>query len=337
MRVLLAIVVALAVGWSGWWWWHAAMRERAVEGWLVERRTAGWVAEAGTVGITGFPNRLDLIVQDLALGDPLANWSWTAPEFQVLSLTYQPHHVIAVWPGTQTVASPFETVEVVSARMRGSVVFVPRPGLALDRSTIEIDDMRLEGRSGWSATLAKAVLATRRSDGDDAQPFAYDIAFDAEALQLPAGWTGAVDRSGLLPAAMERAIVDATLAFDRPWDRDAVEGPMPVLEAVEIRDLRMNWGSLDLRGRGAVVADDQGYARGTIDFRARNWREMLDIAVGTGMIGRNVAGAVETGLGLLARLSPDRNSIDVPLTFENGRTRLGPIGMGAAPRLAQRP
>jgi hypothetical protein len=109
-----------------------------------------------------------------------------------------------------------------------------------------------------------------------------------------------------------------------------------VLERVSIRDMRLLWGSLDLRARGELTTDARGYAEGRLDLRARNWREMLRVAVNAGMIGENMAGAVETGLGLLARLSSDRNTIEVPLAFQNGETRLGPIVIGEAPRLARR-
>jgi hypothetical protein len=336
MRILLAIVVAAALGWSGWWWWNASMRETAVEDWLAERRADGWVAEAGAVGVQGFPNRLDLIVEALVLADPEAEWSWTAPEFQVLSLTWKPHHVIAVWPGEQVFATPHETVRIASERLRGSVVFMPRPGLALDRATVEIGGMRLAGEAGWEATLGEGILAVRRAEGEAAPEHGYDLSLVAEGLALPESWTAGLGRSGVLPARMEAAELDAVVDFDRRWDRQAIEEDNPRLEAVAIRDLRVNWGRLDLRGRGDLVADAEGYAEGRIDLRVRNWREMLEVAVAAGMIGEQAASAAEVALGLMARMTSDPNSIQVPLVFEDGEARLGPIPVGAAPRLARR-
>jgi hypothetical protein len=336
MRALFAIVVLAALGWSGWWYWAASTREAALVGWLDERRAAGWVAEAEDITVNGFPNRVDAIVTALELADPRSGWSWTAEEFQVLSLSYKPHHVIAVWPGEQIVASPYETTRIQSELMRGSVVFDPRPGLPLNRSTIEIEGMQLTGDSGWTASLAKGVLATKRSEPGTAPDFSHDVGFRAEALTLPSAWTTGIERAGLLPSAIEAADLDATLVFDRPWDQRAIEAENPVLERVSIRDMRLLWGSLDLRARGELTTDARGYAEGRLDLRARNWREMLRVAVNAGMIGENMAGAVETGLGLLARLSSDRNTIEVPLAFQNGETRLGPIVIGEAPRLARR-
>jgi hypothetical protein len=341
MRALLAIVLLAAAAWSGWWWFNASMRETAIEDWLAERRADGWVAEAADVSVNGFPNRLDLTVTELALADPAEGWSWEAPFFQVMSLTWKPHHFIAIWPTEQVFASPYERAEIAASRMRGSVVFVPGLDLALERSTVEIDELAITGDAGWTASLGRAVLSTRRAEGERASgAHHYDLNFTAAGLALPEEWAADLDRAGVLPTRMEAAEIDATLAFDRAWDRHAIEERNPAIDGIVVRDLRLSWGRLDLRGRGEVTADARGYAEGYLDLRVRNWQEMLEIAVSADLIGRSTARAVETGLGLMARLGGSRNAIDVPLIFENGRTFIaGPIGsiaIGDAPLLTSR-
>jgi hypothetical protein len=332
MRTLLAIVILAALGWSGWWFLQAQLRDRALTGWLDERRAAGWVAEAADVRVTGFPNRVDSIVTDLSLADPDAGWSWTADELQILSLSWKPQHVIAVLPGTQLVATPATTLTATSDLLRGSVIFRPTPRLELDRSTFEIEGMAIGSDAGWTAEIGKAILATRQSAGDGAPPFAHDVAFTAENLRLP----DFPNAGGVLPPALEAVRLDTMLTFDRPWDRTTVEGDNPVFEAVEVRDMSLNWGRLDLRGRGTLGVDPDGFAEGTLQLRARNWAEVLEIAETSGALDPTLASALRAGLGLMARLGGDANSLDVPLAFEDGMTRLGPIPLGPAPVLARR-
>ena len=331
MRALLAIVIVAALAWSGFWYWQAQARDRAVTDWLAERRAAGWVAEAADVRVTGYPNRADLVVTALDLADPGEGWSWQAEELQVLALSYKPHHVIAVLPGEQVVATPYDAIRVTSDLLRGSVIFRPTPRLELDHSTFEIEGMRLAGDSGWTAGIGKAILATRQAGGT---PFAHDVAFDAQGLALPPATTERI--GGVLPAEIGQVGLDATLAFDRAWDRPAIEGENPVLEGVEVRDLTLTWGKLDLRGRGTLGIDAEGFAEGRLDLRARNWREMLDVAETAGMLDPTLAGAVRAGLDLIARFGGDGETLNVPLDFSGGRTSLGPIPLGPAPRLAQR-
>jgi hypothetical protein len=335
MRRLVAIVATVvllaALAWSGWWVVQARARDRALTAWLAERRAAGWVAEAEDVRVRGFPSRVDSIVTGLSLADPAAGWSWAADEFQVLSLSYRPWHVIAVLPGQQVVATPFDTLHLTSEALRGSVIFRPSPRLELDHMTFEIGEMGIVSDAGWTAGIGEAILATRAAA--DGTPFAHDLAFNAERLSVPRLAAGA---AGVLPETIGSISLDATLAFDRPWDRTSVEGDNPALEGVTVRDLALTWGKLDLRGRGTLAVDAGGFAEGRLDLRARNWREMLDIAERAGALDPTLAGAMRAGLGLIARLAGDRNAIDVPLDFAGGQTRLGPIVLGPAPVLARR-
>ena len=187
-----------------------------------------------------------------------------------------------------------------------------------------------------SARPAGRRRSARRSSPPAGRPthapsFAHDLAFNAEDLALPAGLTGRIDPRGLLPATIGTAGLDATLAFDRPWDRAAIEGDNPVLEEVRIKDLSLTWGKLDLRGRGTLAVDAEGYAEGRLDLRARNWRDMIEMAEAAGALDPTLAGAIRAGLELVARLSGDRDALDVPLEFADGRTRLGPSS-SAPPR-----
>lgn len=335
MRVLLAIVVLAALGWSGFWFWNASMRERALAGWLEERRAAGWVADA-EVRVTGFPNRVDAVVTNLDLANPAEGWSWTAPEFQILSQTWKPHHVIAVWPDHQVIATPYDTITLTSSRMVGSAVFEPSLRLGLDHSTIELRDVAATGAAGWQAGLGEALLSVRKSPEAGAAPFTYDVDFNAKALTPPAAWISGIERSGLLPAAIDGGHLAASLTFDRPWDRPAIEGEPPALRSMDISELRFNWGALDLSGAGTLGVDAEGFAEGRLDLSANNWRGMLDVAERSGAISQALASTLRAGIGLYASLSGNRgDSLKIPLDFENGQARLGPVPIGQAPMLGR--
>ena len=335
MRIIIAIIALAALAWTGWWFFIANAKEAALNAWLAERRAAGWVAEAEAIDVGGFPYRVDTTVRGLELANPNAGWAWSAPEFQFLTLAYQPNHLIAIWPPEQSFATPLGTTQVRSETMRGSVIVEPNLGLALDRATIDLQGVALTGDGDWRIGVAKAILATRQAEGPDAAPFAHDVAFTAEGLALPEAWVR-FDRAGVLAPVIETAKFDVLATFDRPWDRAAIEGEPALLEAMEIRDMTFTWGKLDLRGKGALVADSRGFAEGRIDLRARNWEQMLEVAEDSGALDGGVASALRAGLGLLARLGGGDDTLDVSLDFSDGRTFLGPVPIGPAPRLVGR-
>ncbi len=336
MRALLAIVILAALGWSGFWYFQATARDRAITHWLEERRADGWIAEAADVSVAGFPSRVDTTVTGLALADPEAGWSWHADTLEILGLTYKPHHIIAVLPGEQIVATPYQTIRAESDLLRGSVLFRPTTRLELDHSTFEIENMRLSGDGGWTAGIGKAIFATRQAEGEGVAPFSHDLSFNAEGLTLPPDVASRLPTSAVLPGELGHLSLDALLTFDRPWDRPAVEAGSPTLEAVEVRSLTVDWGKLDLSADGTLTADARGYAEGHLDLRARNWRQMLDAAEQAGLVNPAIAGAARAGLGLVAGLGGGGDEIRVPLDFSGGEARLGPIPLGPAPILARR-
>jgi hypothetical protein len=329
MRFILAIVTVAALGWTGWWWFIASAKENAIENWLAGRRADGWVAEASAIEVKGFPYRVDTTLRELELANPDAGWAWSAPTFQFLTLAYEPNHIIAIWPQTQTIATPFGATGIRSENLMGSIVVEPNLRLALDRSAIEIEGLTLDLPGDDVISMTHAQFNTRQSDDI---PFAHEIAFSVDALGLPKDWLGGASRAGLAPV-IDTGRIDAVATFDRPWDRPAIEGEPPALLSLEIRDVTLAWGELNLRGRGDLVADAEGYAAGSLEVRARNWKQMLTVAEQSGALSSGVASAIRGGLGLIASLGGDANSLDAPLEFEGGRMFLGPIPIGRAPRL----
>jgi hypothetical protein len=334
MRKLLWAVLIAAAAWSAWWIIGSTIKERAILGWLEERRATGWVASTGSLNVVGYPNRFDTRITDIELADPAQGWAWSAPEFEILALSYQPNKVIAIWPQEQSWSNPFGTVRILSEDMRGSIAFRPSTALELDALTVDIKGLKLAG-PGWDAGLESGIVATRRATDAASTDFAHDLAITARNVTLPDTWQALADRSGALPEIFSEAALETTLRFDRAWDRHAIESRSPLLTGFHLDKLRLNWGDLQLDAQGDITIDDQGYFAGELQFRARNWRDVLQVLVDSGALSTEVGGLIRRGLGLLAGLSGDPRTIDATMTFADGGAYIGPIRVGFAPRLAR--
>jgi hypothetical protein len=335
-RILIGAVALAAAGWTGWWFLGVAAHDAALNGWLADRRAEGWQAEAADLTTRGFPNRFDTRLTDLRLADPEVGWAWDAPFVDILMLSYQPNAAVIALPPEQTLAAPGAKATLASELLRGSIRFVPGPSLALGRLSVEGRGLALTG-PGWTAGAARIDAHLRQAEAGTAPENGYDVYLGAENVALPAFVRDRLDPAGGLPETAQTLRVDARAAFDRPLDRFAVEDAPPQPVAISLTAFEAVWGALALKASGRVRADAQGYAEGTLDVRAENWREMLDLAVRSGAVGRDMAGLIEQGLGLLAALSGGGDAIEAPVRFENGRAWIGPIPLGAAPRMvAQR-
>lgn len=334
MKLLLGAVVAAGLAWSAYWFLGASTKERALAAWLADREAEGWVVNVGDVTTRGFPNRFDTTLAPVELADPETGIAWTAPFFQIFALSYRPNHVIAVWPDRQTLASPFQALTLTSADLRASVVFDPGSALTLDRATIELDGLGIASSADWRAALMRGVVAVQQTE---TTPEAYRIGFEASGLSLPGRLREMLEDRGLASGAISALRLDATVTFDRPWDRRAIEERRPQPVRIRLEEARGTWGELDLRLAGAVDVDERGRADGEITVQATNWREMLEIAKATGAVPEGLMPLLERGLETVAGLSGDRRTIDVPLELSDGQLRLGGfIPLGPAPVLRLR-
>ena len=333
MRKLLWVVLIAAIGWSAYWFIGARSTKLALETWFEARRAEGWQVEYSALTTRGYPNRFDTTVTDLMLTDPETGVSWSAPFFQLFSLSYDPTHIIAAWPNEQLIATPLQKITVETDEMTASVSIANVLSLSLDRATVVMKGARLSSSDDWDLGFETLNGAIRLSDGPD---FTYDIAISADALSPSDTIRELIDRAGKLPKRINGFELEQSITFDAPLDRTTIETARPAITALSLDKVRAEWGELELRATGALDVDAEGLPSGEILLNAKNWKDMLDMAVDAGAIEEGVASTAEIGLTLLSRLSGSKNTIDAPLSFRAGSMFIGPVPLGRAPRLVLR-
>lgn len=327
------VLVLAALGWGVYWWIGAAATERGIAAWLDARRAEGWTAEVSALDTRGFPNRFDTTFEDPTLADPETEVAWSAPWFQILSLSYKPTHVIAVWPQSQRLDLPDATLDIASERLRASLEMGASADLPWQRSVVEIAGLGLTSSNGWRASLADGQIALRETPEARGAPV-YDLAFNLSGLAPESDAIAGLRETMGLPEVIETLEAELTVTWDKPWNLSAIDDRRPQPRDVSLTRLAARWGDLALAGDGAFTVDAAGTPTGTFTLEATNWREILELAVATGALSEDVAPLVTAALETLARLGGDPDRLDVPLRFARGFTLLGPVPIGAAPVIA---
>ncbi|MFQ5623573.1 MAG: DUF2125 domain-containing protein [Paracoccaceae bacterium] len=335
MRGLIVLVLLAALGWSGYWWFASTAHENALRAWMNSQRAAGWTVEHDDLRVTGYPNRLDTHVGNLRIADPAAGWSWRAGQFQILSLSYKPNHIVAAWPGRQEISSRGNRYRVEGERIRASVILVPDTKLTLDRLTLEMLATTITGSDGSSTAIESGLISTRRSEMLDAPEYSYDLSVELDSVRFPEPAIRELGLAGLLPVNLSSVTSTVLLRFDEYWDRTTISPP-PTLLGIDILDFDARWGDVRLTASGAVDITPDGLAEGDLTLDVRNWRLLVKAAKKAGTIDRETAQALGSALGLLDGLDGKPDRIQVPLTFRNGRAFVGPVDVGAAPLLVYR-
>jgi hypothetical protein len=329
MRVLIWVSVVLVALWSGYWFVGQRAVDRATEGFFQSASRQGLVAEKAGHRVAGFPNRFDLTIDAPHLADPVKGLDWSAPFLQILSLSYKPWHVILAFPPEQVLTTPRDRLTIASdGKLQASLVVTPGPDLALDRTTLVGTGLAVTAEDGARLTAAELRFATRL---DPTRTNSHEIGLEVTGIAPDPGLTAALPD---LPPAIDRIRLDAFAGFSAPIDRHARQ-TRPDLTAFTLREAVLAWGALTVFVKGDLVFD-RGVPDGRLDVRIEGWRHLVGLMTATGLIKPEVAPTVERMLETLAAQSGDGTALNLPLAFNAGQMRLGPLPLGPAPWLVQR-
>jgi hypothetical protein len=331
-RVLLVLAAAVAL-WAAWWPLAAWRSVSATEGWLEARRDAGWQAEWADVEIRGFPLSYVRTILAPELADPDTGWAWRAPDITLARARHpelaQPGLVVQ-FPPEQEVRTPEQRLTVAGGLLQAEMR-LDGPEAQLEGATLTAQALGVTSDAGWQASLAAGRLTAIASA---AVPGVMTVTLSGEGLALPSETAERLRRADLAPGTVERIQGEAEVTFDRAWDIAALEETRPQPRRIVIKNAALRWGALDLRVAGTLDVGEGGVPDGELLVKATNWREILAAARATGTLPDGVADAAEGALELVSRLAGSPRTLDIPLVFRDGRTRLGPVPVGPTPLLS---
>ena len=325
MRVLIWITVLAAALWSGLWFAASSSIRSGTESWFAEQAARGVTAEKSSLVVQGFLSRVDVTVSDLVLADPSQGTGWRTPFVQVFSMSWKPWHLIAALPTGQVVLLPGQEISLDGQGMLASLELHPGVDLALNRSRFEAKVLQLISSAGWSVGAEQVFAATEE---DPSVVNTHRLGLKLQGITPDPVLVAA---SGL-PARAELLHLDAYASFTAPLDRHAGQSN-PRLSILDLREARLDWGSLQITAGGRMVAGADGLAEGVIEVRIAGWRQMLPLMVALGRTTADQAKVLERGLEVLAKAGGDPEVLNLTLRASGGQMALGPLPFGPAPRM----
>jgi hypothetical protein len=330
MRAISVFLVLVSSLWGGYWFVGSSALEKGMTSFLEQVATGNPDIDLAYASLAtqGFPNRFDTIITGIDLADTRSGIRWQAPEFRIFALSYKPNHIIADFPRTQTLILPTGPLAITSDEMRGSVVFNAETALGLNRSSFVIDNLHVDA-GNWQAVLEQGRFATRQADGREN---AYDISLQIDNIIPPRDVFTRYDPSRQIGETLTTLHLDALAGFDAPWNRFSLEQTPPNLTDIDLRAARLHWGLIELTANGSLAIGPDGIPSGILQTTVKNWRTLLYIAATNEWLPAKYVTATETVLKSLADASGAADTIELPLTFKNGKMSLGPLPLGPAPR-----
>ncbi|HEY0212210.1 MAG TPA: DUF2125 domain-containing protein [Paenirhodobacter sp.] len=281
-------------------------------------------ARGGAVTAAGFPVRIGVQVQDLALlGAPQVE----TPRLVATAPLWNPLD----WSGD--LALP---MVVTTGGMRFNVTGTSarvgvRPGYGADwpvraTSLALLDPAATYEAAGAPSLTAKALnLVALQQDGA-----AYRIHAAIDALALPPGLAASLTPTARFPDTIETVTADALVTFSTPFT--LTPQPAPQIDTLQIDMMRLIWGGHQIALSGTLTVDPAGQPEGTLQLRVQDWQQWLEFAQGALRIDRRAMPVLMILGNTLSRATGD-GTIVAPLVFRDGQMALGPVPLGPAPVL----
>lgn len=355
--VPFALLIALAVIWTGLWFYAASRAETAIAGWRAREAKSGRTYECGTQSISGFPFRIEVRCTEpvAELRGKNAQVVLKGADLIMLAQIYQPTLLIGEFKSPMTVADPGQPPAYVVNWSLGqsSVRGTPR---APQRGSLVFDNLKVQ-RPGSDAIVLNAKrleLHGRMAAGSATDNPVIDFGLRATAASAPE----------LHPIAA--APLDAEISATVRGLADFAPKPWPV----RFRELQQRGGRIDIVNarvqQGETIAVSSGSLglteRGNLDGQLtmtvvglEHVLKQLDLEAmvsqgrvgsaidkldrllpGLGGIARKNAGpGILVGLDAIGKRTTleGKPAVTVPLRFVDGRVMLGPLPVGRAPPL----
>ncbi len=365
----LAIVIALAVGWSWLWYYAASVADRTLGGWAEREAAAGRSYSCGSQSIGGFPFRIEARCLDPAaeIKSNQPPFGFTAKEVVFASEVFRPTLLHGEITGPLTVAPALgQPPGFVANWLHGRISV---SGLPPDPESVAVtvDKPRLDRGTGANSDML----------------FAADhVEFQSSIVAGSARNNPVIDTSGRFAAATAPSLhplLAAPLAgeFDavlrgfkdlspKPWaerfrEMQAVGG------AIEIKSLRIERPDAVIVGSGSLTVNEHGKLDGLVKVAIVGVEKIVPLLGVDRLIGQGIDrltgsnGQSSQGLGALDRLMPGlsgvvrdstnaslienlkkmgqpteidkKPAIVLPLRFSDGSIYLGMIPLGTVPSL----
>jgi hypothetical protein len=336
MMAAPALLATIAAAYTAFWFYNASAMKTRVAEWAAARHALGDTAEITVAGVSGFPTRLTIDLENVSVAfhRGATSWSLKAPRLALTS------HVLS--PRAFSVALP-DTGEIARTGPSGRDVLTKTGGSAELEVALNAND------SLRAATFTAANLSFGGHWHGEAlaSPLAVADATVTASVEPPLAAKSETAPTARLTASVHGLRWPDNLAFPlgpevASLDLDAVStGPInagPAYNAMQqwreaggkitVRRVSLRWGASALDGTGTLAVDPHLQPIASLTARVEGFVPLVDVLDTAGMIRDSDATLARLVLG---REMPRSGPANISLSVHDGVVYAGPLALVRVP------
>lgn len=322
----LALLVA-AMAWGGAWFWIKE-KVRAEFGAIEARSEVNGPSLAwDRMRISGFPFRIEVVLDNPRVSEP-SGWGLTAPQLRTETYAYDLKHWIAYAPGGVVLHRPAASpVTITGKAVRASLALQSGRSAQVALQGLDVTFATLPGGRPFPLLAAHELDLHARPAGPDEMEFLIQLTGGRFSSASSLGRTAAGSPAS---SAWLGTLSQVSALRGRDWPA-AAHAWSEVGGAMVVEDGDLDAGPVNISASGGElsVAPD-GRLRGGLTLRAARVATSLAALGQSKIVDPALAEAGARALSAQAGVDP---TAKVGLTFQDGRTDIGAIDIGPAPRV----
>ena len=324
---LAGALVTGAVAYSVYWFRLAGEIEHGIARWAEERRVEGVQVEYSNLQVTGFPLRVQAQANDVRLAGGAGDqrWEWKSPQLIGNVLPYRINHIVlsALEPQEITLyqrKAGGEKYWLAPDKALASLVF---DAGGLSRLSVDISGGEMNGDPFKGAVrLGRVQLHGRQGNHSIENPPLLELALEIDDLAYP-GFAGSA-----LGERLYRLALNLSVEGTAPdaWNADGARQWRDAGGIVQVGDIKILWGPLDIRAAGTLALDEQNRLLGSMTARLKGYEGLINGLLNARQVSEEEAEAARLTLGLISKAAGDGNGeLSLPLVLQVGAILLGPV------------
>ncbi len=325
-RIAVVLPLVAILGYAVFWFTVAGVAEQQVRAWIASQAAHGVTITHGAMVTGGFPFRVDV-----RIAAPAAAWpggTWRGPELMLSAAPWDWRRLNWRADGVHDVTWTRKDGKagnaVLTARHLEGWGEAGRGGLPRVEAWLTDGSLALAGGTVTARGLLVHILPPGPDDAEAANDDTprLPISLDAKGVILPP------DQATALGDTIDRLALETSLngpIGKGPW-------PAPALAwrdaggVLEIKQLGIVHGPLNLTGEGTLAIDPAGQPEGAFTARVTGFAETVEALRKAGIVDSRAADAVQVILGLLSK-GPvgGPRTLDIPMTLQDRTLSLGAV------------
>lgn len=322
---LLALVMILA--WSGAWLWTRHQAQARMDAAVEALSRAGYQIGWKERDIGGYPFRIDLTLVDATLREP-SGWVLQTPRLEAEAYLHAPGHWIIAAPQGLTFVRPQAGQVMVTGKLiHASLTNLDRRPPSFSFEGLGLAFQSAPGALPFALSAAEKVEFHLRAGPDDEGGLFLTV--DSGKARL----SGLLARiAGDRPVSLVwNATLSKMSAFRGASWPDAVRRWADAGGRMVVRQAGLTAGEALIGADSAVLTvGDDGRLLGVLPITVRQAPRALGVMGDQGVLPRETA---QAAADVAQAREEAGQTAHITLDFQAGRTTLGPVGIGPAPRV----